>query len=138
LLLNALTGAETGAGLGLLDACTVFYPEAMLLDADIYQRVRHEAGGLDTGPAALALDVIRQVGPRGHFLAHAHTRTHLRQRAFSPLAAQPASAGGYQDPLQVARQKVDWILEHHHPQPLETAQHIELERILAAADQDLG
>ncbi len=138
LLLIALAGAETGAGLGLLDACTLFYPEAMLLDADIYQRVRHEAGGLDTCPQALALDVIREIGPRGHFLTHPHTRANLRQRAYSPLAMQPAPGGGYRDPLDVARQKVDWIREHHHPQPLEPAQSAEMARILAAAEQELG
>ena len=74
LLLCALVGAETGSGLGLLESCEFLYPEAIVLDSDIYHRVRLEAGGLDTSSAALALDVIREVGPRGQFLKHAHTR----------------------------------------------------------------
>jgi len=138
LLLVALTGAETGSGLGLLESCTLFYPEAMLLDADIYQRVRHEVLGLDTSPEMLALDVINSVGPRGHFLKHPHTRKHLHQRTFSHLSNQPSQGSGYLDPLEVARQKAEWILEHHHPQPLEDAQRLELEKILSAADKEIG
>ena len=136
LMLCALAGAETGAGLGLVESCTLLYPEALVLDADIYQRVRIEAAGLDTSPEALALEVIKRVGPRGNFLAQKHTRTHLRQRQFSELAAQPGPQGSFRDPLEVAREKTDWILANHHPQPLEPAQQVELKRILAAAEQE--
>ena len=136
LLLCALTGAETGSGLGLVESCMLLYPESILLDADVYHRVRNEAAGLDTSPEALALDVIKEIGPRGHFMAHRHTRTHLRKRQFSELTSQPKPGGGYRDPVEVAREKVDWILSNHHPQPLEDSQRDELRRILKAADQE--
>ncbi len=136
LLLCALTGAETGSGLGLVESCTLLYPEAILLDADIYHRVRMEASALDTSREAFALDVIKEVGPRGNFLAHRHTRTHFRQRQFSALTGQPRPGGGYLDPEEVARQKIDWILANHHPQPLEDSQTQELARILHAADHE--
>jgi trimethylamine--corrinoid protein Co-methyltransferase len=134
LLLCALTGAETGSGLGLVESCTLLYPESILMDADVYHRVRIESSRLDTSPEALALEVIKEVGPRGHFLAHRHTRTHLRQRQFSGLTAQPSQGGGYRDPQDVAREKIDWILANHHPMSLDQAQKAELTRILAAAD----
>jgi hypothetical protein len=38
----------------------------------------------------------------------------------------------------VAREKTDWILENHQPEPLDSAQRAELTRILAAADRELG
>ncbi len=136
LLLCALVGAETGSGLGLVESCMLLYPEAILMDAELYHRVRFEAAGLDTNPEAIALEVIKEVGPRGHFLAHRHTRTNLRRRQFSDLTAQPLQGGGYRDPLDVAREKVDWILANHHPQPLEDAQKVELTRILATADRE--
>jgi trimethylamine--corrinoid protein Co-methyltransferase len=137
LLLLAMAGAETGSGLGLLESCRLFYPEAMILDADIYQRVRYEAAGLDTSPQALALEVIADIGPRGNFLKHAHTRTHLRQRAFSSLTGQPASTGGFRDPVEVARQKAEWILANHHPEELDSARRAELSKIISAADKEL-
>jgi len=138
LLLCALVGAETGSGLGLLESCNLLYPEAVVLDSDIYHRVRIEAAGLDTGSEALALDVIRAVGPRGHFMRQRHTRDQMRRRAFSNLTGQPDGAGGLRNPIEVARAQVDWILDHYHPQPLDEAQQAELARILAAADQDIG
>lgn len=133
LLLCALAGAETGSGLGLVESCMLLYPEAVILDADVYHRVRYEVGGLDTSPAALALEVIKDVGPRGHFLAHRHTRANLRQRQFSLLTQQPNPQGGYRDPVEVARARAEWILANHQPPPLEDVQKNELTRILNAA-----
>jgi trimethylamine--corrinoid protein Co-methyltransferase len=138
LLLCALCGAETGSGMGLLESCTLLYPEAILLDTDIYHRVRINAAGLDTSLEALALEVIKEVGPRGHFLKQRHTRDHMRQRQFSDLVAQPKAGGGYRDPIEVAREKADWILEHHQPEPLDEAKQAELKRILEAAERELS
>jgi trimethylamine--corrinoid protein Co-methyltransferase len=136
LMLCALVGADTGSGLGLLESCTLLYPEEILLDSDIYHRIRIEAAGLDTSPKALALDVINEVGPRGHFLRQRHTRENLRERIFSKMTVQPAQNGSLRDPIDVARQTVDWILENHHPQPLSDAQQKELMLILNLADHE--
>jgi trimethylamine--corrinoid protein Co-methyltransferase len=138
MLLCALCGAETASGLGLREACTLLSPEALVLDSDLYEIVRYEAAGLDTSREAMALDVTRAVGPRGHFLSQRHTRSEMRKRAFSDLTSQPAPEGGYRDPIEVAREKTDWILENHHPEPLSDAQQRELTRILKAADRELA
>ena len=87
-------------------------------------------------PKPWRLDVIKEVGPRGNFLAQKHTRTHLRQRQFSDLTGQPNPGGGFRDPQEVAREKIDWILANHHPMPLDEVQKAELTRILAAADRE--
>jgi trimethylamine--corrinoid protein Co-methyltransferase len=138
LMLCALAGAETGAGLGLVESCKLLYPEEVVLDSDIYHRIRMEAAGLDTSREALALDVIKQVGPRSHFLKHRHTREHLRRRALSEVANQADPSGGMRDPIEVAREKVKWILENHHPEALEDVQVKELNRILESADREIG
>jgi trimethylamine--corrinoid protein Co-methyltransferase len=138
LMLCALAGAETGSGLGLVESCTLLYPEAIVVDSDVYHRVRLEAAGLDTSREELALDVIKEVGPRGLFLKHRHTREHLRQRKFSDLTGQADGSGKMRDPIEVARDKVESIIQNHHPQPLEDAQQTELTRILAAADREIG
>jgi trimethylamine--corrinoid protein Co-methyltransferase len=138
LMLCALTGAETGSGLGLLESCTLLHPAELVLDSDIYHRIRLEAAGLDTSPAALALDVIRQVGPRGYYLKHRHTRENLHRRVFSELTMQPGQSAGFRDPVDVAEKKVDWILDNHHPDPLDPGRQKELSRILAIADQDFA
>jgi hypothetical protein len=62
----------------------------------------------------------------------------LKNRSYSSLTFQTDRYGQVRDPVDVARQKVDLILTHHHPQPLEAAQQAELTRILAAADREIG
>ena len=127
---------EFSAAVTNLDKFVLLYPEDVLLDADVYYRVSKEAAGLDTSAEALALDIIKEVGPRGHFLAQRHTRINMRKRLFSELTNQPKPGGGYRDPVEVAKEKVEWIIANHHPQPLEQAQRDELSIILKAADQE--
>jgi trimethylamine--corrinoid protein Co-methyltransferase len=137
-MLCALCGAETGSGMGLLKGSTVLYPEALVLDTDIYHHIRRDLAGFDINQEELSLDVVERVGPRGHFLRERHTRDHMRKREFSDLTAQLSEQGGYREPIEVAQEKTNWILENHFPEPLDEAKQAELERILQAADQELA
>jgi trimethylamine--corrinoid protein Co-methyltransferase len=137
-MLCVLCGAETGSGMGLLKGSTVLYPEALVLDTDIYHHIRRDLAGVDINLEELALDVVERVGPRGHFLRERHTRDHMRKREFSDLTAQLSDQGGYRDPIEVAQEKTNWILENHFPEPLDEAKQAELKRILQAADQELA
>ena len=136
LTLIALAGAETGAGMGLLESCTLFTPEQLVLDADLHERVRCTLAAFDTSREALALDVIRAVGPKGHYLYERHTRDELRRRRFSPLTGQVALDGTPIDPVDAARAEAARILAEHHPEPLDDARMRELARIVAAADRE--
>jgi trimethylamine--corrinoid protein Co-methyltransferase len=138
LLMCALCGAETGSGMGLLAGCTVLYPEELVLDTDIYHQIRINAAGLDTSREEMSLDIIKEIGPRGHYLSHRHTRTNMRRRQFSDITRQPGPDGRIRDPIEVAREKTVWILENHHPEPLAEEQQAELERILGAAEGELS
>lgn len=137
-LLSALCGAETGSGIGLLRGSTLLYPEALVLETEIYNNVRNSAEGVDTNPGQMALDVIQKVGPRGHFLREKHTREYFRKIGFSEIVHIPDTGGSYRDPLEVAREKTDWILENHHPDPLSETQQKELTRIIEAAERELS
>jgi trimethylamine--corrinoid protein Co-methyltransferase len=136
MLMCALCGAETASGLGLRETCTLLYPEALVLDNESYETAQLYAAGMDFSPEDFALDVVKAVGPRGHYLAQKHTREQMRKWELSELVNQPSPKGGYRDPIEVAREKTEWILEHHHPKPLEEAQQAELKRILAAAERE--
>ena len=50
----------------------------------------------------------------------------------------PDTGGSYRDPIEVAREKTDWILKNHHPEPLSEYQQTELTRIIAAAEKELS
>ena len=137
-LLCALCGAETGSGMGLLRGSTLLVPEALVLDAELYHAVQADLAELNTSPEFMALDVIDAVGPRGHFLRERHTRDYFRKLGFSEIQYVPAKDGEYRDVIEVAREKTDWILQNHHPEPLSDEQQAELTRIIKAAEKELS
>ena len=137
ILMVALCGAETCSGIGLRETCTLLTPEALVLDAEFYELARVHAAGLDTSREALAIDVIKAVGPRGHFLRQKHTRQQLRKLEFSELTNQISEAGGFRDPIEVAVEQTFWILENHNPEPLSEIQKHELTHILRTAENEL-
>jgi trimethylamine--corrinoid protein Co-methyltransferase len=92
---------------------------------------------VEISPETLAIDVIRAVGPGGHFLAQKHTRQHMRESLKRGVTHQLNDLNEYIDPRDYARQRVKWILENHHPEPLELAQQQELTRLLAAAEREM-
>jgi trimethylamine--corrinoid protein Co-methyltransferase len=135
--LIGLAGAEFVTGMGLSNTYTLLYPESIILDADIYHRARYQLMRPDINIESLALDVIAAVGPGGHFLAQRHTRLHMREALKLSVVHEVGPDGKYRDPVEAARNKVDWILKNYQPEPLEEAQGKELTRILSAADREL-
>jgi trimethylamine---corrinoid protein Co-methyltransferase len=136
-LLIGLAGAEFVTGMGLSNTYTLLYPEAIILDADIYHRARYQLMRPEITSETLALDVIAAVGPGGHYLSQKHTREHMRTALQPALTHQPGTDGNYRDPVSVARERVDWILKNYQPEPLADEKNRELSRILSAADREL-
>jgi trimethylamine--corrinoid protein Co-methyltransferase len=124
--------------MGLIRGSTVLVPEMLVLDSEIYCNVRDSAAGLDTNADQMALEVIQAVGPRGHFLREKHTRDYFRKLDFSEILYIADTGGSYRDPLEVAKEKTNWILENHHPEPLSENQQHELTRIVETAERELS
>jgi len=126
-------------GSGLLEASTLLVPEQVIMDDEVYHINRILLEGIDTERDSLALEVISEVGPRGHYLAEQHTRRHLRDIWIPGLThPRPALAGG---PSSEVRERAKFtltrILKEHWPEPLaETAQE-EMRAILEAAEREL-
>jgi hypothetical protein len=57
----------------------------------------------------------------------------MRHSVKRALAQQLDAESKYRDPLEVARERVTWILENHQPEPLDKSVQVELTRILEAA-----
>jgi len=136
-LMVGLAGAEIVTGIGLRDTYTLLYPEAIILDDDIYHRARYSLQNMDVSPETLAVDVIAAVKPGGHFLSQKHTRKHMQTALVRGINHQLDSLGNYRPPVEYAREKVAWILENHHPEPPPADVQKEIDQILAAADKEL-
>lgn len=136
-LLVGLAGAEIVTGIGLRDTYTLLYPEAIILDDDLYHQARYSLLNMEVSPETLAIDVIDAVKPGGHFLSQRHTRKHMRTAMVRGVIHQLDAMGKYRNPVEYAREKVAWILENHNPEPPSADIQKEFDRIIAAADQEL-
>jgi trimethylamine--corrinoid protein Co-methyltransferase len=136
-LMVSLNNAEMASGLGMLKASTLLVPEQIIFDDELYHMNRVVAGGIALGAQNLALEEIKAVGPKGHFLGQKHTRHHMR-RIWIPRLTHPAETDDELDVRERARAEFDRILGEHAPAALDGAVQSELEAILRSADQDLG
>ncbi len=137
-LFTPLVGADMVEGLGLLRAATILIPEQIIYDDEIYHTHRALAKGIDTNPDDLALDVIKTVGPGGHFMGQKHTRRRIRE-IWLPELTHPAPMMAEQAPEDVrirARQILKNILDEHQPEPLSKEVQEELKLILKAAKNE--
>ena len=136
-LLVALAGAEIVTGIGLRDTYTLLYPEAFVLDDDLYHRARYTLMDMEVNPETLAVEVIDSVKPGGHFLSQKHTRKHMRTAMVRSVIHQLDDFGKYRNPTEFAREKAKWILDNHHPEPPADDVQKEIDRILKTAEKEI-
>ena len=137
LMQSGWDGGELMSGYGLINTYTLWVPEQMILDHDIYQRARYSIMDIEIDDETLALETVKAVGPGGHFLGQAHTRKHMRETTKPGIMHVPGPEGGFLDPVEAARQRAEQILRTYQPEPLEPEKAAELARIVAAADAEL-
>jgi len=137
-MLSALFGAELMTTIGLTATYQLFVAEHLLLDDDIYRRAAWVLRDLPLDDEELALDVIDEVGPGGHFLGHRHTRRHMKETVVRSIGQQFGPDGAaFRDPVEVARERALVLLEEYEPRPLDDDVARELRRIVAHADATL-
>ena len=130
-----MAGGEICGYLGLIDSSMVLYPEQIILEAEIawnvYQMFKEfEFNGLEE-----SIEVIKTVGPQGHFLRQKHTRDHMRDFYYSDLFRQQDQEGKERDPREVALEKFLELKENHRPEPLSENILKEMDKVLAAANK---
>lgn len=91
----ALSGADMVHDNGWLDSATLVSPEYMVLVDEIIAMTDQYMQGIGLEQERLALDVIDQVGPGGHFLMEEHTMRYFRDIWYPRLFDRsPGGAGG--------------------------------------------
>jgi trimethylamine--corrinoid protein Co-methyltransferase len=83
-------------GGGLLEVSTLLSFEEMVLDHESLFQKRASVAPEALTPETLALDVIRDIGPGGHFLTHKHTLEHVREFV-TPRFVDAERPGGQDD-----------------------------------------
>jgi trimethylamine--corrinoid protein Co-methyltransferase len=136
-LMAISTGSDMLLGAGLLHGSRILSYEMLVMDAEIWSIVRAMSRGIEVNEETLALDAIRAVGPGGNFLAHKHTKKHMRElwlptlfdrRPYSQWEEKRDGAREW------ARDKAQAILREHHPEALDEKLANELRRIIAGVE----
>jgi trimethylamine--corrinoid protein Co-methyltransferase len=122
-------------GVGLLNGSTIWSFAQMIMDCEIFGIVAKMMEGIAVNEETLAFEAIREVGPGGTFLAHGHTKQHLRELWLNslldrrPVSVWEKNRDGAPD---WALDKARVILETHQPSPLDLKLEQELRRIIAS------
>ncbi|MEX0991476.1 MAG: trimethylamine methyltransferase family protein [Actinomycetota bacterium] len=136
---SALGRADLCSGAGLLYGARVFSPVQMLLDADLFELIALFAEGYGFDEEQLAIDVIKNVGPGGHYLGEEHTLKHMRDfyypAYYNRQMWEDWEEAGKPKPEEAARDKIREILETHVPEPLPDDISAEFDKIVARLDE---
>ncbi len=125
-------------GIGLLHGSRIWSYEQMLMDCEVFDIVHGMMQGIVVNDDTLALDVIRQVGPGGNFLAQKHTLQNMgglwvpKYMDRRPYQVWETKRDGARD---WARSEAQRILRNHQPEPLETGLAAELASIIASTER---
>jgi len=111
---------------GSLDQGLTYSLHALLLCNDLAGLLRTMWQGVQIDEGTLALDLACQVGPRGNYLAQAHTVEHCREhlwqsRYFGPNMPQGGAGGAESDLKARIERDLHEILKNHRPEPLDPA-----------------
>jgi trimethylamine---corrinoid protein Co-methyltransferase len=130
-----LGGGELCGYLGMMNSSMILYPEQIILDSAIAIDVFNTYKSFEFKDLDVSLDVIKAVGPRGHYLREKHTRKHIRDFHYSPIFRQLDSDGNLREPREVAIEEFKKIYDTHNPEPLPDHALKEMDKILASADK---
>jgi trimethylamine--corrinoid protein Co-methyltransferase len=122
LLAESLVGGNLIHDLGYLESGLTFSLAQLAICADIIGWIKVFMKGVQVSDETLALDVIAQAGPEGHYLNKEHTRRHFRE-IWTPGLLDRRDYKTWQDSGattlgQRATERVEEILAEHQPEPL--------------------
>lgn len=107
---------------GFLEFCLTASFDKLVLDNEIIGMVMRAVEGIRVDENTLAFDLIKEMGPGGHFVSARHTRRFMRKEQFQPLLSDRENRaswekGGSLDARARAARRAQEILGRQ-PQPV--------------------
>jgi len=134
-----MSRTDLSAWLGSCDRALSASLDQLILDAEVCKHAHAYLRQFEVNDDTLAMDVIHEVGPGGHFLDKAHTLKHFRREIWSRQLSDtfilgPATQGSY---IERARARVKEILAAHTPLPLNESVDKEIKQVLKDGEKDI-
>ncbi len=129
-------------GLGMLESGITFDFGQLVLDCEFARMIKHTVQGFRVNDDTLALDVIKEIGPGGHYLMHEHTlkgtksqsRYELIDRQMREIWEKAGATTAYERAIA----KAIWILENHTPDPLPDDLLGKIRAIIEETEKEMG
>jgi len=137
LIIGALAGINCITGLGMLgfENCQSF--EKLVIDNETCGMALRMMKDIIINDETLAFDLMKKVGPGGHFLSEKHTlkwfqtEEYLSTSVIDKISKPKWESTGAKDTLRRAKECVDKILTEHHPKPLPRDKERKLDSFMA-------
>ena len=121
--LSILSGANLNHDIGYIDFGRTGNLEMIVIMDEIIDQLRRFQRGIPIDDEMLGVEVIKEVGPGGHFITHDHTYTHFRSTQWRPRLIcrdgyEKWKESGSRSLMERARLRLLEILETHRPLPI--------------------
>ncbi len=145
-LLTALPAALAGAnliyGTGMVDSGMAMDYGKLLMDDEINRTITHLVKGFDVNEETLSVDLIKEVGHSGNYLAHPSTFAHCKDFMTPELMNRETyerwTSRGETSLHERAMEKARSVVENHRPTPISDQAQKEIEEIIRETEKELG
>jgi trimethylamine--corrinoid protein Co-methyltransferase len=139
---QGLAGLNLIHDVGYMDMSMACAVEQLVMSNDIIGMTKRFLSGFEVSEEHLALDVIANVGPGGHFLQQKHTMTHFksqlwRSKIFTRQPYETWKQAGSKTVEHRVREEIRKILDTHEPQSLPEKVLSELDRMKEQGQKEL-
>ncbi|MCF8068744.1 MAG: trimethylamine methyltransferase family protein [Desulfobacterales bacterium] len=140
MLLPALAGANMIYGLGMIDMGMACSFTQLVIDDEIAGMCKRVVNGVEFDDERMGVELIKEVGIGGNFLAQKHTMKYLaeeqsRSTIFDRRVRDSWVKRGAKNLEQVAKEKAKEILATHEPMPIDDKIKAEFKKIIKSAEK---
>jgi len=114
---TSLSKANIAHDLGLMNHANFISPELVVLSNEIIDMLNVIRKGVTVDMETLALDVIREIGPGGHYLGHNHTFQHFKNIWYSDILDR-SNSQNVTTLNEKIKYKTKQIIEEHNVETL--------------------
>ena len=143
-LVAALSGANMISGAGMLDFESCQSLEKLVIDAEIIDLTKRVIRGIEMREDPIALTLMREMGHRGDYLQHKHTRKWYRDEMLLPSKVIDRSSyeswkvRGGKTTFERAKERVDELINIDTEYSIDNEMRTELCRIATLAANQFG
>lgn len=142
-VIPALAGANLVFGAGGLAGGMLVDFASLVVEDDLYQMIQFMLKGFAVNDSTMAVNLIKEVGPKGEFLTLPHTAQNMRQHQNWPhIFNRDSEAVWFQEGGrsidEIATEKAKELIANPNPSPLSQSVQTELAYIIKHTEKELG